>query len=247
MNLNRISVSSSEKDALDILNKLDAGGSFEELAGNMSQDSYAENGGSLGEVYYYNLLTYLSKEQADDVFSLSKDSRTGVISTENGFYIFQSAGEAIPVNADDADAIATIRSYMEREEIGIIEDYLMGQAQALAIAAQSSDLPTVAAEQGVETGETGFIAPVYGNIPFIINAAGSSNNSGNSILNAAAYSDDFFEKAFALKEKGEISEPVILDRSIVLFSLIGEQDGFEYPEEYKEYIKSQLASELKPV
>lgn len=241
MNLNRISAN-SEKDALDILSKLDAGGSFEELARNMSKDSYSENGGSLGEVYYSNIISYLSEDQAAEVFSLSKDSISGVISTESNFYIFQSAGDVVAMNVDKSESIATIRSYMEQEELGMIEDYLMGQAEALGIVAQSSNLQSAAAEQGVANGETGFIAPVYGNIPFIINSPG--NKKSDSLMSAAAFSDEFFEKAFALKTDGEVSEPVILDRSVVLFSLLGEQDGFEYPEEYKAYVKAQLASEL---
>ena len=242
MNLNRITVNGSEKDAIDILSKLESGSNFDEVARNMSQDSYAENGGSLGEIAYYNLLTYLNREQADEVFGLSNGSMSGIISTDSSYYIFQSAGNAVEINTENTDAIAAIRAYMEREEVGLIEDYLIGQAEALAIVAQSSNLSTSAAEQGIETGETGFIAPAYGNIPFIINSAG--NKTGDSLLSAAAYSDDFFEKAFALKTEGDVSEPVILDRSIVLFSLIGEQDGFEYPEEYKTYVKSQLGSEL---
>jgi peptidyl-prolyl cis-trans isomerase D len=243
LNLNRITVTTSEKDALDILNRLDGGSSFEEVATNMSQDSFAENGGSLGEVYYYNLLTYLSEEQTDEVFSLTQDSVSGLISTDNSYYIFQAAGSPIQLDTEDTEAIATIRAYMEQEEIGLIEDYLVGQAEALAAVSQSSDLTTVAAEQGVETGETGYIAPVYGNIPFITNGPG--NKSGNSLLSSLAFSDDFFQKAFGLKTSGELSEPVILDRSVILFSLKGEKEGAGYPEEYRDYIKNyQLKNAL---
>ncbi len=242
MDLNRITVYTSEKEALDILNKLDSGISFDEVARNMSKDSYSENGGSMGETTFYSLLTFLEKEQAEEIFSLSQGSYTGVLSTDNAYFIFQSAGPSIPLDVDDADTLASIRTYMEREEVGMIEDYLMKQAEALTISAQTSGLLTAAADMGIETGETGFIAPVYGSVPFIINSPG--NKTSDSLLSAAAYSDEFFEKAFGLKETGEISEPVILDRSVLVFSLLEEQEGFEYPEEYRSYIESQLISEL---
>ena len=240
--LNRITVYSSEKEALDILNKLDNGSSFDELARNMSKDSYSENGGSMGETHYYNLLTFLDKEQADEVFALATDSYTGVISTDNAYFIFQAAGSVIDADTADNEVIASIRTYMEREEVGMIEDYLVEQAQALSVKAQSSDLLTAAADMGLETGETGFIAPVYGNIPFIVNSPGNKTN--DSLLSSAAFSDDFFQSAFSLKTPGEVSEPVILDRRVIVFSLLDEQEGFQYPEEYKPYIESQLTSEL---
>ena len=242
MNISRITVYTSRKEAQEILNKLDSGTSFDEVARNMSKDSYADNGGSMGETFYYNLLTYLSSEQADEVFSLSANTYSGILESDKAFFIFQSAGEKTTIDTDNSDFIGIIRTYMEREEIGMIEDYLSEQAEALAITAQTSNLVSAAAQLGLETGETGYIAPVFGNIPFIINSPG--NKTGDSLLSSAAYSDDFFKKAFSLNEVGQVSEPVILDRSIIIFSLTGEQDGAEYPDEYRNYIESQLAGEL---
>ena len=122
---------------------------------------------------------------------------------------------------------------MEREEVGLIEDYLMSQAEEMALVAHNSNMNEAAAQFGSESGETGFIAPVYGNVPFIINSPGNKKDS--SLLSAAAFSDEFFEKVFVLKNPGETSQPMVLDRSVVVFSLIEEQEGFSYPEEYKDY------------
>jgi hypothetical protein len=106
----------------------------------------------------------------------------------------------------------------------------------------TSNLSEAAAQFGSESGETGFIAPVYGSVPFIVNSPGNKKDS--SLLSAAAFSDEFFEKVFVLKTPGETSQPMVLDRSVVVFSLLEEQKGFSYPDEYKDYIRTELGNEL---
>ena len=243
ISLSRITIRSSEDDAASVLQKLDAGEkSFEDLAKTYSKDSFAENGGSMGNTSKFTLLTFLSEDQASEVMGLSSGKHSGLVATDNSWYIFQAdSASSTPDMNNDAE-IAKVRAYMEREEVGIIEDYLLDQAGKLALAAHNSSLEEAALEFGAESGETGFIAPVFGAVPFIINSPGNKRDS--AILSAAAYSDEFFDKTFILKSEGETSQPMVLDRSVVVFALKGEQEGFSYPEEYMGYIKQQLAGEL---
>ncbi|MDC7235213.1 MAG: SurA N-terminal domain-containing protein [Spirochaetales bacterium] len=243
INLNRITIRSSEDEAASILQKLESGEkSFADLAKTYSKDTYAAEGGSMGETPKYLLLDFLSEEQASSVMALGAGKHSDVIATANSWYIFQAESAASSPDYSDVTAISAIRSYMERQEIGMIEDYLMMRAEEMALAAHTSSFAEAAAQFASDSGETGFIAPVYGNVPFIINSPG--NKKTDSLLSAAAYSDEFFEKAFILKNAGETSQPMILDRSVVVFSLIGEQEGFQYPEEYKAYVRAELANEL---
>ncbi|MDC7242037.1 MAG: SurA N-terminal domain-containing protein [Spirochaetales bacterium] len=241
--LNRITVRSSENDANAVLQKLESGEqSFADLAKTYSTDAYAENGGFMGETYKYTLLGFLTEDQASSVMSLSAGQHSELIASGSGWYIFQAEESASAPDFNSTETVAAIRSYMEREEVGLIEDYLMTMAQELPLAAHNTSFAEAAAAMGAESGETGFIAPVYGSVPFLVNSPG--NKTSDSLLSAAAYSDEFFEKAFVLTTPGETSQPMILDRSVVVFSLIGEQEGFKYPEEYEMYIRSQLTNEL---
>ena len=165
-----------------------------------------------------------------------------VIENEGNWYIFQARESVIKPDYEDADTLVLIRSYMEREEMGIIEDYLIGQTEKMVQEAHNSSFEEAATLFGAERGETGFIAPVYGNVSFVTNSPG--NKKEDSLLSAAAFSDEFFEKVFALNKVGEISSPMILDRSVVVFTLMAEQEGASYPEEYKTYIRSNLTNEL---
>lgn len=243
IDLNRITIRSSEDEAASILKKLESGEkSFEDLARTYSKDTYAEDGGSMGSTFNYTLLSFLSDEQASAVMSLGAAKHSDVIATEGSWYIFQAAEAAVAPDYTDTVMVSTIRSYMEREEIGVIEDYLMMKAEEMALVAHISSLAEAAAQFATDSGETGFIAPVYGDVPFIVNSP--ANKKDSSLLSAAAYSDEFFEKVFILKTPGETSQPMLLDRAVVVFSLIDEQEGFTYPEEYQTYVRAELASEL---
>jgi len=243
IDLKRITMKSSESEAAAVLKKLDSGEqSFEDLAKNFSKDTYAENGGAMGSTYKYTLLSFLNEDQAKTVMSLEGGKHSSLIGSDKNWYIFEAVSGAAKPDLTSESVISDIRTYMEREEVGIIEDYLMSKAEELAVAAHSSSLTEAAGQLGVETGETGFIAPVYGNVPFIINSPG--NKKDNSLLSAAAFSDEFFDKVFVLKTPGETSQPFVLDKSVVVFSLAGSQKGSTYPEEYKDYIQSSLANEL---
>ena len=241
--LNRITVRSSENDANAVLQKLESGEqSFADLAKTYSSDSYSDNGGSMGDTYKYTLLGFLTEDQSSSVMSLSAGQHSELIAAGNSWYIFQAEAAASAPDYSNSDVVASVRSYMEREEVGLIEDFLMMRAEELALAARASSFAEAAGEFAAESGETGFIAPVYGSVPFLVNSPGNKTN--DALLSSAAYSDEFFEKAFALKTPGETSQPMILDRSVVVFSLIGEQEGFAYPEEYASYIRGQLTNEL---
>jgi peptidyl-prolyl cis-trans isomerase D len=243
INLNRISIRSSEDEAATILKKLESGEkSFEDLARTYSTDSYSDDGGSMGSTFKYTLLSFLSEEQSSAIMALSTGKHSEVISSDNSWYIFQAAEDAIKPDYTDTAMVSTIRSYMEREEIGVIEDYLMMKAEEMAVVAHISSFAEAAAQFATDSGDTGFIAPVYGNVPFIVNSPGNKKDS--SLLSAAAYSDEFFDKVFILKTPGETSQPIILDRSVVVFGLIAEQEGFTYPEEYQSYVRAELGSEL---
>jgi len=243
VDLKRITLKSSESEASAVLKKLEAGEqSFEDLAKTYSKDTYSEDGGAMGVTFKYTLLGFLNEDQASEVMSLNAGKYSTLIGSDKVWYIFKAETGAQKPDFSSDELISTVRTYMEREEVGIIEDYLMAKAEELALAAHTSSLSEAAGQFGVESGETGFIAPVYGNVPFIINSPGNKKDS--SLLGAAAYSDEFFDKVFVLKTPGETSQPLVLDRSVVVFSLAGTQEGFSYPEEYMGYIRSELGNEL---
>ncbi|MDA3958561.1 MAG: peptidylprolyl isomerase [Oceanispirochaeta sp.] len=243
ISLKRITIKSKEDEAATILKKLEAGEqSFEDLAKTYSKDSYAEDGGTMGSTFKYTLLSFLNEEQASSVMSLASGTHSTLINSDGSWYIFMAETAATSPDFSSVALISTIRSYMEREEVGIIEDFLMGKAEEMALLAHTSNLSEAAAQFGSESGETGFIAPVYGSVPFIVNSPGNKKDS--SLLSAAAFSDEFFEKVFVLKTPGETSQPMVLDRSVVVFSLLEEQKGFSYPDEYKDYIRTELGNEL---
>ncbi len=242
--IRRITISSSEEEAKGILKKLDTGeSSFEELAKAWSKDAYAKEGGLVSSAPMHQLLSFLTEEQAASVMALPEGTHSDLIQQGDSWYIFQADSPVQKADFDQDEMITELRSYLEREEIGMIEDYLLARGEEIAreASAQSGDFDVAAEKLGAEKGETGFISAIFGNIPFLMNSPAMQKDV--PFLKAAAYSDEFFEKAFSLKASGDVSSPMVLEKAVLVFSLKEERDA-EEQEAYKSYLEYQVKNEL---
>ena len=209
MKLSKITVLSDKKDALKVFSMVkENSDSFSDTAKNQSKDSYAANGGDMGNVYFYSLKTELKNpDDAEKVFSLAKASVSDLIETNNGWVIFKSNSD---VNTEyETD---TVKDYMLKYELGKIEDYFTEKAEKLK---NSGNLLAAALDENYEIIKTESFPINYGNNMFFKPV---SIKDKNNTLSNIAYNEDFFLSAFSLS-KGEISEPVILNDSILVMNV----------------------------
>ena len=236
MPVSRITVA-DEKKAEEILGtyeerrrEMDA---FSSLAVEHSEDSYAEDGGSMGVAAYYRLTELIGNENTEAVFSLTEGDTAGPFETDYGWMIFRADGD--PVEADLAADIGDIRSYMLQNEVGIIEDEMIAMASSLRDKAVSSGSFTETVEnEGYEVGDTGAFPINYGGDSML---GGSPENGGDPALSGTASSDDFWSKVVPLDRIGEISQPVVLAGAVGLFSLASTDtlEDIDYWESLVEY------------
>jgi peptidyl-prolyl cis-trans isomerase D len=243
INLSRITIQSSEESARTIQQQLTADpGLFDEIARNQSKDAYAENGGYIGQQYFYSLSSELeSEEKAEEIFSLAEGTISDMVTTPFGWVIYKCNEEPIAAQRSNENDIETVRSYMERFEKGTIEDYLLELGQQIKASTDENGLSGLAADDW-ESGETASFPLNYGNVEIFKPVRDSQQDSG--AFEGAAFNETFLETLFAL-EQGTISDPLVLNNNVYLFELEEEtevnEESLSMLESYYPYLAQQYA------
>jgi peptidyl-prolyl cis-trans isomerase D len=220
--VSRILVKSGENEAKEIHKKLqDKSTSFEELARAHSKDAYAEKGGDMGWRYAYDLQAdFDKKEQVKDVLALKTGEVSDVLKAGFGWMIFRCDSEAVDPDLSDTAVLDVVRGYILRYERGKVEDYFMAAAGKVASRAAQAGFPAAAREAGLATAVTSWF-PINLQGVFVLSPLKATPDTATP--SSALYSEEFFQKAFALGTD-KVSSPIVLDDRIVVLKVAGERD-----------------------
>jgi parvulin-like peptidyl-prolyl isomerase len=219
--LSRITVA-SEREAKQIRARLaDSTASFAELAKAHSDDSYASSGGDMGWQYAYALEPDLEdKTQVDTVLALAAGEVGDPLKGPFGWAIYRCDTQTVAPDLTDAAVLNDVRSYLTRYEKGKIEDWFVERAGKFARRAAETSFVAAAHEAGVEIAETSFfpinLSNTFPTSPFTAVPEAATPYS-------AAYSEDFFYRAFSLSKDQASSQPIVLDDQVIVIKVAGEQ------------------------
>jgi hypothetical protein len=241
INLSRITINSNLADAEAIREQITSGeAGFEELARTQSVDSYKEKGGEMGWVRYHSLQDDFPDEQTlQSVFDLAVGDVSGVIENNDLWFIYRCNEEAVDPDFDDEAVQEEVRTYMERFEAGRIEDYFIARADEFIATAGEVGFDQACLQHDKANNFTDYFPINYGSAFFLksVRAMGET-----AALNSAPYNEDFFVQAFSLEEN-ELSDPIILDRNVLVLKLQDEREPpanqVEQIEMYYQYIVQQ--------
>ncbi len=222
LKLSRVTITSSEADALKVRKQVESGSlSFEDAAKGHSKDAYADKGGALGTIYYFELAGDLAKkEDADKIAALKKGELSPVVKTASGsFAFFRAEGEAASAELENPSVLSDVRSYVLSNEKGRVEDYVIAKAKEFALAA-ASNFGAVGKAAGLEVKSAGPFPLNYGDLSFSIYGQNVPlfkrvNEATSSELAYASTSEKFLSAAFGLAP-GSVSEPIVLGESVVV-------------------------------
>jgi hypothetical protein len=205
--LSQITVSGGEREAQTVLAKIRSNETtFEEAAQTQSSDSYADRGGDSGSRMVFEFLSQITDEkQREAVINLGKDEVSEAISMPSGAVIFRANEAARPADTQDPATLEKIRSYLMGSERGVIEDWLLEQAENFIQRSRDNGFDVVAANMGIELYEFGAIPVNYGDST-LFSTVGSFSPPG---LAEAAADENFWRAAFGTPV-GEPSGPIIL-------------------------------------
>jgi peptidyl-prolyl cis-trans isomerase D len=215
--LSRILIKSSEREAREIRNKLvDRTGSFEELARAHSADVYAEKGGDMGWRYYYDLeADFEDSAPVETIFQLEETEISPVVESRFGWVIFRCDTPALEPDFDVEETRQIVRDYVMRYEKGIVEDYTLSLAESFRERVEDVGFLGATLEENYSVGLTDYF-PVNYQSYYFLSPVRSPLEQIN--LASAAYSEEFFLRAFSLTP-GEVSSPVLLDDQVVVLRL----------------------------
>jgi len=216
IDMSRITVTSSEGDAQKVHDEAVKGEkAFSDLAKTYSKDALADSGGALNVRHYYELKSELTKaEDLDKVFALAKGGISAVIKNDKSWTIYKVNTAATDADLSSADTLAVVRSYIARNDRGLLEDNLEAQAKAFAEGAKT-DFAAAAKKLGKSVGTSGWVALNFGNhdlFPSLTNASKDQTFAG------MASNEDFFKKAFKTPV-GQITAPILASPAVLVLKV----------------------------
>ncbi len=219
--LSRITVA-SEREAKQIKARLaDATASFAELAKAHSTDSYAAAGGDMGSQYAYALEPDLEdKAKVEDVLALAAGEIGDPLKGPYGWAVYRCDTAAVAADFSDATVLGEVRTYLTRYEKGRIEDWFVERAGKFARRAAEAGFTAAAREAGVTIAETGYV-PINLSNTFLLTPLTATPESATPY--SAAYSEDFYFRAFSLAKDQASSQPIVLDDRVLVLKVADER------------------------
>lgn len=138
MGLSILTVSSEEK-VNQILEDLKAGKTWEDVVSSYSEDGYASDGGKVGDVKMFSLLTVLSDAaDLEKITSLEAGAISEAIASQNGFAFFRADSAIQDPDFSDPETLATVKYYLSQNNAEEVNPYIE-TAVGLATAQAQTD------------------------------------------------------------------------------------------------------------
>jgi hypothetical protein len=220
LHLSRITITSSEREALQVLDSVRTGAqTFEEAARTQSQDPYADRGGDMGIQMAYELVSEVpDSAEREAVIATAAGEYSPLVKAPSGWAFFRTDEEVRPVDTGDQANLSKIRSYMRNFERGRMEDWLFAQARLLVEAAEEAGFDAALEASGAQQRDFGPLPLNYGGVA-ITDSQGTNLfpalTESVSELEPAQSNENFWRAAFFTPLETP-SEPLVVGDSVIV-------------------------------
>jgi peptidyl-prolyl cis-trans isomerase D len=230
VNLSKITITSSEREARQILDSIKNGATtFEEAARNYSQDWAAERGGDMGTMMAFELEYEITDEKTiSGVINMTRGELSDLVRNNAGWAVYRVNEPARRVDLNDASEKSKVRSYLMSSMRGVTEDWVISNAENFCGQVRESGFDAAIASAGLTKNSFGPLPLNYGNFSLM----SSIRSSGIPELENAGSNQFFWRAAFSTPLNSPSTPLVIGDNVIVLFPL---EEIYEEEDE-KEFI-----------
>jgi len=188
---------------------------FEDAARSQSQDGYADRGGDIGRMSFFELeydIPNVSDRQS--IFSLLKGELSEVISTGNGWAFFRIEDEMITANFDDLTVMDKVRSYVRNFQRGSMEDWAITQANNFITAVNELGFDNAVSSQSLQKGSFGPLPINYGGLQLFTTLTSFTIPGINSQeLGEIAVNENFWKISFST-QLNTPSEPFVQGNNV---------------------------------
>jgi hypothetical protein len=238
--LSRITVSSSEREARQILDSIKNETLTFDNAARDSKDSYAESGGDMGIKMAYELNAEIAAEEAvmDGIINLPKGTLSDIIKVPEGWAFFRAEDDPRPADTGDLALLEKIRAYIWLFERGSIDEWLLAEAGVLVAEIQSKGFDLALYDRGIEKRSFGPLPINYGDV-YLYPVAYSS---GLPELSAAGRDDNFWQTAFSTPLLTPSKPLIVGDFALILYpteETTADESETGFIESFYSYLVSQ--------
>jgi hypothetical protein len=214
--LSRITVSSSEREARQILDSIKNEVTTFEDAAKESQDKYAESGGDMGIKMAYEISSEIAVDEAvmDALVNLPRGSLSDIIRIPEGWTFFRAEDDPRPADTGDPALVEKVRTtYVQIFERGRMDDWLLAEADKLAGEIRSKGFDSALYDRNIEKRSFGPLPINYGDVDLYP----SVFSFGISELRMAGINDDFWQIAFTTPLLSASKPLIVGDFVLVLY------------------------------
>ena len=224
IHLSKITVSSSEREARQILSSIiDGTTTFEDAARTHSKDDYAERGGDMGVKLAHELVFEITDEaEREKVINLPRGEYSDVIKLDSEWAFFRSEEEVKPMDISDAASIDRIRSYIQTFERGRMENWAFQQADDFIAIAEKTNFDEAAYQTDLSKQSFGPIPINYGNVDLF----NTLSSSAVQELSGSAYDENFWRIAFSTPVN-TLSQPLVQGSNVLVLLPVSETEAEE--------------------
>jgi hypothetical protein len=234
----RITIESSEAEAMQVLASIQEGAAFEDQARLHSKDSYAQSGGDMGIKMAFELESEVPEvEMREALARLGKGALSDIFSVSSGWAFFRAEEDPAPVDTSVAANMDKIRYYIQDRERGRVEDYLIAQADEFIASCAEIGFDEALLQTGLEKLSIGPLPLNYGNVDLF------PALSYFTTALADADSNDIFWRAAFFTPLLTASQPLVIGDNILVLYPREETDEVEtemienyYPTYYLSYL-----------
>lgn len=193
---------------------------FEDALAEKSTFSYTSESGKMNSRLQYQL-TKIIKDEKDmnAVAALELGAISDpVITALDEYAIFKADGLPVQPDFSDVQTINTVYNYISAYEYSHIENYFTETAKAFASVAEKRGFNAACTQFNVKKEVIPTFPLNYGSSSIF-----DSIDSSIAALSGASRNENFLKTAFTLNEK-QISEPIVLNRNIIVLELISTKE-----------------------
>ena len=214
IHLSRISVSTNEREARQILNSVKDGTyTFEDAAKSYSTDSFTEKGGDMGLRLAYELEQDITNaEQLEKVLSLGKGEMSDVIHLDPSWAFFRVEEEMKSADFSDDTVMEKVRYYIRNFARGRMEDWAVAQAEAFIAHAKTDGFDHALGDLGKEKSSFGPLPINYGDVDIF-----ASLQKGQIKELSNSSSDENFWKTIFSTVPNTLSQPIVQGANVLVF------------------------------
>jgi len=213
----------TKEEAEEVLKALQEGTkTFDVALGELEVKRLTDDVGKLEKSEGSDMALLFPDDQAlSKVTSLKVGELSEVMESSDVLYmILRCDGEVKKADFEDDDVIKKVFNKIKSDDKGKIEEYLLAKGKEFRENALASTFEDEAKKVEKEIKESGTFAINYGSLSYFP----SVDTSKDAFLSPASKNVDFYKDLFSLKD-GDLSNPHLLENSVLVFVQIGEKDS----------------------